>query len=198
MISAGLKDLNLDLALQAARREILFFAPPYGNFRKSELISSALEAALAVPHGPSLKVFCLPRLDEFAWSRELMELLRPGMGFEELEGELKDSREFISDLAKRFPGRVEAYELRARPNLPVLIVDDDIFFGHFAHSTVQTPAGFWSKQEAPVEDLFIRVQSGVEPTLAKDKASFRIIAECAYLMGQAVELVFHHDVKNEV
>lgn len=186
MLSAGLSELNLDVALKSARREIIFLAPPYGNFSKSPQIYSALEAALADPQGASLKVLCLPEMGGFLWADELMGLLRPGMDMREKQLQLDDSRFFLRGLQQKFHERVSVFELRDRPNFPVLIIDDQILFGHFAHSEVLTPEGFWCRVEAAVGELFDQVSIGEEPALADDRSAFRIISECAYLLENAV------------
>ncbi|HAS90289.1 MAG TPA: hypothetical protein DCS48_13460 [Desulfovibrio sp.] len=186
MLSAGLSELNLDAALKSARREIIFLAPPYGNFGKSPQICSALEAALTASQGASLTVLCLPEMGGFLWADELMSLLRPGMDMWEKQFQLDNSRIFLRGLTHKFPGRVSVFELRDRPNFPVLIIDDQIFFGHFAYSEVLTPDGFWCRVEAPVGELFDQVSAGREPALAADCAAFRIISECAFLLEHAV------------
>lgn len=186
MLSAGLSELNLDVALMSARREIIFLAPPYGNFSKSPQICSALKAALAKPQGASLTVLCLPRMGGFLWADELMSLLRPGMDMREKQLQLDDSRIFLRGLKQKYPERVSVFELRKRPNFPALIIDDQIFFGHFAYSEALTPDGFWCRVEAPVRELFDQVSAGKEPALAEDRAAFRIISECAYLLENAV------------
>jgi hypothetical protein len=185
MISAGLNGLNLDISLSSARREILLLAPPYGNFRKSPQICSALSCALSHPQGASLRVLCLPDPNVFTWAGELMSLLRPGMNMQDKQRELAESRAFLSELVAMFPERVSVLELRERPNFPAIIVDDQIFFGHFAHGPVMTPEGFWCRVEGPVESLFESVRVGTEPSAVEERAAYRIVSECAYLLSQA-------------
>lgn len=149
MIVAGIRELRLDTAVATVRRHMLLLAPPYGPFAASERMRAALGAALSLPDGARLTAVCLPDLDAQPWVEELLRLLRPGFDRPALEHELLDSRTFLRALRTRFGERVRLLQMGERPCLPV-VVDARLFFGHFAHSRVPTPEGFWGAVPAPV------------------------------------------------
>lgn len=188
MITAGVQALNLGAAFAGARRHILLSAPPYGAFAASGDIREALESVLSHPRGPSLTAVDLPDPEGRPWMEELRNLLRPGGSVRDFRRELDESRLFLRELSRRFPGRVFVRQMRTRPCLPVIIVDDSIFFGHFAHGPVMTPEGFWCCVTAPVGPLFAHAAAGTAPDalMPENRAAFRIVSECVHTLRQAV------------
>ncbi|BCS88150.1 hypothetical protein [Pseudodesulfovibrio sediminis] len=190
MIFAGIEALRLGEVFGGARRRIILYAPPYGNFAANESVRQGLETALSRCGGTSLMACCLPLLSDDAWTREVMGLLRPQAGVEVIEKELAASRHFLHELQSLFGDRVELIEMPFRPSLPALIVDDSVYFGHFAHSPVLTPDGFWCVADVPVEALFAMARTGRVPekTAREERAAFRIIAECAQALERGKRL----------
>ncbi|MFV0347420.1 MAG: hypothetical protein ACK5JO_02455, partial [Halodesulfovibrio sp.] len=129
-----------------------FHAPPYGRFATAAPLCEALHAALSRPQGPCLTVATLPDM-QISWMPDFMHLLRPHADRQALLQELADSDNFLRQLKNDHPERVHIRTLHLRPSLPVLIIDDSISFGHFAHSSTLTPDGFWCTVTAPVEEL---------------------------------------------
>lgn len=152
MISAGVTSLNLPERIAAARQRIWFHAPPYGRFAAAAPLCEALHAALSRPQGPCLTVSTLPDM-RISWMPDFMHLLRPHADRQALLQELADSDTFLRQLKNDHAERVHIRTIRLRPSLPVLIIDDTICFGHFAHSATLTPDGFWCTVTAPVEEL---------------------------------------------
>jgi hypothetical protein len=166
MISAGVTSLNLPERIAAARQRIWFHAPPYGRFAAAAPLCEALHAALSRPQGPCLTVSTLPDI-RISWMPDFMHLLRPHAGRQALLQELADSDTFLRQLKNDHAERVHIRTIRLRPSLPVLIIDDTICFGHFAHSATLTPDGFWCTVTAPVEELLRIAASPAMPRTAE-------------------------------
>jgi hypothetical protein len=190
MIAAGVESLELGRTFSQARRRILLYAPPYGNFAANSGIAQGLESALARQGGARLTAFSLPDPAYCHWAGELFRLLRPLAGPDDMTGELLASRRYLDGLKDAFGERVELVEMPFRPSLPVVIVDDRMFFGHFARSAVLAPEGFWCVADAPVEALLDCARAGRVPDGAdrETRAAFRIAAECALALEQGGRL----------
>ena len=190
MIAAGVDSLELGRTFSQARRRILLYAPPYGNFAANAEIARGLESALARPGGARLSAFLLPDPGHCHWAGELFGLLRPQAGPNDMMGELRASRRYLDGLKDAFGERVDLVEMPFRPSLPAVLVDDRMFFGHFARSRVLAPEGFWCAVDAPVETLLACARAGRVPEEAdrETRAAFRIAAECALALEQGRRL----------
>ncbi|WP_027721159.1 hypothetical protein [Maridesulfovibrio zosterae] len=193
MIFAGIEEIGLHKVFKNARRQIVLYAPPYGNFANNEFVSGSLNSALAKESGPSLMIFCLPDIDIYPWVGEFMKVLRPKASNDSIRQDLDHSRIFLQELKLKFKERISIYEMPIRPCLPFLIIDDRILFGHFAYSQVMTPEGFWCSVEVPVEKLFTCAESGRIPTNGThaELAAFRIISEYAFALEKGCKADFH-------
>jgi hypothetical protein len=180
MISAGVTSLNLPERIAAARQRIWFHAPPYGRFAAAAPLCEALHAALSRPQGPCLTVSTLPDM-RISWMPDFMHLLRPHADRQALLQELADSDTFLRQLKNDHAERVHIRTIRLRPSLPVLIIDDTICFGHFAHSATLTPDGFWCTVTAPVEELLRLAHSAMPHTteglVTEQQTTQRLVSE---------------------
>ncbi|ABB40346.1 hypothetical protein Dde_3553 [Oleidesulfovibrio alaskensis G20] len=186
----GIHTASLPFVFAEARRRIIMHAALYSNFARSPRHIEALSTALTKPGFRKLHAITLPFDPKRGWMEEFMHVLRPDYSLAQMEHEFNSSRDFLVRLAARHDGLVELYETRAMPCMPVIIVDDKILFGHYAHSPVPAPQGYWFSVTAPVEDMLDWLRHGRIPEDATptQKASLRFVADCDYAMRNAKRL----------
>ena len=121
---------------------------------------------------------------EYFW--EMMALLRPGRTKEEVLEEVAISNHLVSQFKALEPNKVFIYPLRRFVPLPIVIVDDDIYFGHFSHYDVATALGFWMKTSADVGKLSAWYEAGEVPKDATphDVAAYRLVYECIWAIDE--------------
>lgn len=187
----GIHTASLPQVFAEAERRIILHAAVYSRFAESQAHREGIVAALAKPGFRKLQAITLPFTAAKGWKQEFWEILRPGAPRDVLEQECTTSRNFLIKLAGAQEGRVEIYETRAMPCMPVVIVDDRIFFGHYAHSDVLAPEGYWFGVHAPVEQLITYATIGGLPADAAPrlKASYRFVAECLHAMRNAKRML---------
>ncbi|WP_319780194.1 hypothetical protein [Maridesulfovibrio sp.] len=132
-------------------------------------------ALMSLPYSPEGKN---------GWDQPFLTALRFGISRQSVVDELDYSKFFLSELARRYPEKVNVYPANNLPCLPVVIVDDCICFGQYAHACVHAPQGFWGCVEADVEKLFGWAESGEVPREAdaEEIAAFRLVSECSRAM----------------
>lgn len=187
----GIHTASIPQVFASAQRRIVLHAALYNKFATSPAHSEALEAALARPGFKKLQAITLPFALNKQWTQEFLQILRPGYTIGEMEHEFNSSINFLVRLAAQHEGMVEIYETQALPCMPVLIIDDCIFFGHYAHSDIMAPDGYWFSVSAPVEELMENAYNGTIPKekSPKQRASFRFISECVYAMKHAKRML---------
>ncbi|OEU65117.1 MAG: hypothetical protein BA863_06640 [Desulfovibrio sp. S3730MH75] len=182
---AGTGELNIPDLFSSASRRIILNGAIYGPFAKSERHMAGLTTALARPKFRRLDIIAVePELD-FSWKKSFLEALRFGISCQAVEDEIKTSYSFLTSLADKYPSKVKLHLARKLQCLPVVVVDDIICFGQYAHAEPHAPAGFWGMVEADVEKLLEWTKSGQPSPSATEKeiAAFRLINECARLMS---------------
>ena len=187
----GIHTASLPQVFAAAERRIILHAALYSRFADSPAHREGLEAAVDSPGFRKLQAITLPFAPKKGWAQEFMELLRPNTALGSLEHEFNRSLDFLVRLAARQQGVVEIYETRAMPCMPLVIVDDRIFFGHYAHCDIMAPDGYWFSVNASVEELITYASIGGLPEEAtpRTKASYRFVAECMYAMKNAKRML---------
>ncbi|SIO08439.1 hypothetical protein [Halodesulfovibrio marinisediminis] len=204
-VYAGASALSFDSYFSGAERRILLHAAIYNRFADNPAVSSALETALS--RGVQVEVVILPVWRDIVWMDAACHLVRP-------EGERSDmlikanvSRELFGCLAKKYPQQLTMYEALTFPALPLVVVDNVILYGQYAHSQVLAPEGFWTKVHAPVELLlslseFVKARTEgnayhsefegererkcfCELTL-QERASFRLLQEWTAAKGDVI------------
>lgn len=183
---AGVGELDFPALFKSAKRRIILHAAIYGPFSKSEVSRQALEYALENSDFLQLDIIALHPDNKSGWVALFMQALRSGFSEEELEGELTLSQNFIEDLAQKHPEKVLLHPLLEQPFQPIVIVDNVICFGQYAHASVPAPEGFWAMVEVDVEKLFswLAVRDVPPEATAENIAAFRMISECARAMRQ--------------
>lgn len=187
----GIHTASLPQVFAEAKRRIILHAALYSPFAASDPHREGLETALRQPGFKKMHAICLPFAPKRGWMQEFLGMLRPSMSIGEIEHEFNSSLNFLVRLAAQHEGMVEIYETRAMPCIPTIVVDDRIFFGHYAHSDVLAGNGYWFSVTAPVEELITYAKIGGLPKEAgpKKTASYRYIAECINAMQNAKRML---------
>jgi hypothetical protein len=88
------------------------------------------------------------------------------------------------DLFATASRRIILHAAHRLPCLPILVADDTIIFGQYAHARLHAPHGFWSMIKTDVEKLLEWAGTGKTPAWAtvEEIAAFRLINECVRAM----------------
>lgn len=211
----GTQSLMLPQAFAAAKR-IILHAAIYGPFVRSAPHRQALETA--VRNGAALHAILAPlpsSAPQNPWINEFWQMVRPGVSLHSVEQEWQNSIALFRALAATATSAaagatVLAYATQAMPCLPVLLADDRIFFGHYAHSAVPAPQGVWCAMDAPVGEMLAIHSLGTSPVTAGNtqttapgneeadsrkqplpewwRAPARLVEECVHAMHHATRI----------
>ncbi len=180
----GVGELGIPSMFAKAKRRIVLHAAVYGPFSKSKVHIQGLEKALLRTGFSRLDVIAVQSGDANKWDESFLSALRFGISRQSVMDELELSQSFLYELAERYPEKVNVYPASNLPCLPLVIVDDTICFGQYAHACFHAPEGFWGCVEADVETLFSWAESGNVPQgISGDEvAAFRLVSECSRAM----------------
>ena len=183
-IVTGIDQLDTPALFAASRRRIILHAAVYGAFARSQPHREGLETALARPGFERLDIIVLEPDNRAAWVRPFLDSLRFGISTHATDDEVSLSYRFMTELAERYPDKVRLHPARRLPCLPIIIADDTIVFGQYAHANVHAPQGFWGMTTADVRTLLQWTARGRPPATASGEqvASFRLVNECARAM----------------
>ena len=183
-IVIGIDQLDTPSLFAASRRRIILHAAVYGAFARSQPHREGLEAALSKPEFEQLDIIVLEPDNDQGWVRPFLDALRFGISTQAADDEVALSHRFMTELAQRYPDKVRLHPARRLPCVPVVIVDDTIIFGQYAHAGVHAPQGFWGMIHADVPTLLQWTRAGKPPRHAGDEeiAAFRLVNECARAM----------------
>lgn len=151
-VYAGASALDFDKQFAGAQKRIFLHAAIYNRFAENAAVSNALESALDCPD-VTLQAVLLPVWRDIVWMDAACQLVRPEGSRDEMLEKAEVSREFFVRLAKKYPQQVTIYECKIFPAFPLVIVDETIFCGHYAHSQVLAPEGLWMQLAVPTELL---------------------------------------------
>lgn len=179
---AGIASLDIPARFAAAQKRIILHAAVYGPFADSTPHKDGLAAALSKPSFERLDIIALD--DSSAWANDFMQILRPGATRESHTLTLAKSHDYISGLAESYPDKVCVHPQSSLPCLPLIVIDDTIIFGQYAHSDVHAASGAWGIMEADVGKLLNWTAQGKIPesATAEETAAYRMIAECCHAM----------------
>lgn len=179
---AGIDALDLPSRFAAATKRIILHAAVYGPFAESKPHREALTSALRRHTFQQLDIIALKA--ETHWARPFMEALRFGATNEEKEATLTASTNFLHTLKTDHPGKVRIHPHSTIPCMPLVIVDDTIIFGQYAHCAVHAAQGFWGIMEADVHKLFGWAEADrlPETVSGEEVAAYRLISECHHAM----------------
>lgn len=183
-IVTGIDQLDTPSLFAASRRRIILHAAVYGAFARSRPHWEGLETALSKPEVKRLDIIVLEPDNDQSWVRPFLDALRFGISTQAVDDEVVLSYRFMTELADRFPNKVHLHPARRLPCLPIIIADDTILFGQYAHANMHAPQGFWGMLQADVHTLLQWTGAGKPPPHADDDeiAAFRLVNECARAM----------------
>ena len=167
--------------LAEARKWIILHAAVYANFAKSSRYSLALRRVLAEQKLGRLDIIRSP------YSPEIARLIRYGRPESEVRKEFQESDAFLASLKEDFPGIIRIHDCAELPALPVIVVDDSLYFGQYARCPIFAPDGYWFENQADIFELFSWSKSGEIPDNATPEqlAVFRIVYECAGIISKS-------------
>lgn len=179
---AGIETLDLPSLFSEASKRIVLHAAIYGPFAESTPHREALETALGRDLFERLDVIALEC--STPWASPFMHALR----FDEDETQhrriINKSNQLLNDLSDRFPGKVRIHAMTSFPCLPIVIIDNTILSGQYAHCEAYAAHGLWSVLEADVDTLFDWAENGGMPTNVPPEtmAAYRLVSECHHAM----------------
>lgn len=188
---AGIASLDLPKLFAKATRRIVLHAALYGPFATSAEHRQSIEHALQRKEFVRLDIIAIKDRGDSNWLSPFLNAVRFGEAKTNVTDEIAKSQNFISTMAGKNPGKVNLYPATALPCSPIVVIDNTIIFGQYAHAKEPAPHGFWAAVEADVPTLFQWAERGHLPPCAskKDVAAYRLISECFYAMNpQSVPL----------
>ncbi|QJB57550.1 hypothetical protein [Pseudodesulfovibrio sp. zrk46] len=183
-LTAGLASFNLPELFGNASKRIILHAAIYGPFAQSKPHRRALAKALSKDSFARLDIIALTKSGTQSWRSDFLNTLRNGASEEQKLREIQASDDFLEKLQIACPTKVFVHPLTALPCQPIIIVDNTIVFGQYAHCGIFAPQGFWGCVQTDVKALLEWRQQGVTPTYATDTevAAYRLICECLNAM----------------
>ena len=129
------------MMLQAHRHIVLHAAyyPKYGMDQQGMTLWRAMK------HNPLLHLTAIfTDISDAAWAEEFARIMRPFYTADEFQEDLNYSRHHFERLLREFGSdRVSIIDSPRLPLFPVILIDDTLIVGHYAHSDVITPEGLW-------------------------------------------------------
>lgn len=210
----GIAALGVPNALAAARRRIILHAAVYGNFASSPRHAKAFDAVLAAPEFQGLDIIhiapealgeatdtcgavdcgapphALSDSAETDAASDAARILRHDWSAQAMREHADASLDYVRGLAARHPDRVRIHMTPHLGLFPALVIDDSLFFGHYAHAPVPAPEGYWLRVDTDTALLDAWLDAGRIPGDATpdQRAALRILAECRHAMASATTL----------
>ena len=135
--------------LRQACQHIVFDAAYYPNYAVG---SQSEDVKEALRQHPDLTLTVIHTDIEHApWADEFAHSLRTGFKTkEDFEPYMNLSRRFFADLQKEYGStRVQLYNSARLPFFPVILIDDTLVIGHYAHSRIIPHHGLWLTIQHP-------------------------------------------------
>ncbi len=164
--------------LGEAKRRIILHAAIYSPFASSPRHHRSIKAALERDSFNLLDIISIYPGDINFFS-DFMQMLRPEQTKTQHLKEITESQSFTSEIAAAYPQKVCLHRLDAVPMLPVVVADNQICFGHYAHSPLRTAEGLWFMLNADVEKLLNKAVPNQD-----EKGAYRILCECSRFMNR--------------
>lgn len=182
-IEAGIDALDIVDLIADSKRRITLHAAVYGPFAQSQPHCNAFAKALQKPHFKRLDIITLQH--EQPWTASFLEALRFGSTPKEQGDAVASSMAFIQKLQDLQPQRVHVHPLMTFPCLPILIIDDTVVFGQYAHCAIHAARGAWGVIETDVQKIQAWAEVDIIPPNAtsEEVAAYRLIAECRHAMN---------------
>lgn len=138
------ESLHTPAKMKKAQNFILLHAAFYPKYGSLTEYSDAIYGALK--KNPQLQIKVIITDIKEQWATEFGNILRPY--FENDLGEFKKAIDtsiaFFRKIKKDYPSRVQIVASKALPMAPIVIIDNEILVGHYAHATTMAPDGYWT------------------------------------------------------
>lgn len=140
----------------------------------------------AMSHNTDLHLTAIFTDTEAAWADEFARTLRPYFRTAgDLAKKMIPSRDFFIECKKEFKdklgnSRVHIYDSARLPFFPVILIDDTLIIGHYAHASVIPPDGLWLTIRHPrIPEMYATLSLGRTPTCStqEEKAIVRYLEE---------------------
>ena len=147
--SPGLNQSALLAAIKCAD-SIVLHAAIYTNFAHSE-VGKLIRTKLI--DGSLRRLDIIELQPNKYWQQEFLAILRPSTAKNEVISMLADSKDWSARLSTEFPLQVSQILTQALPLQPVLLIGDNLFVGHYAHSGLPSAQGLWLQLECTLLGL---------------------------------------------
>ncbi len=178
-VATGLAEVELPRRVAGSDR-LFFHAALYSNFARDRAMADALEAALRRPRFERLEVVSLDPVARPPYWDEFRLALRQDMTAAAMQREFSVSAAFLDALASRHPHQVRLHVTAAMPLAPILLLDDVVIVGHYAHSPASAPLGLWLVIPADVAVLTELAEEGARPESLDpaEVGAYRLVCDC--------------------
>ena len=166
--------------LRQARQRIVLHAAFYPKYGSNDNAGVNLRRAMEDNHELQLTVI-FTDIDHVVWAEEFAHVLRPRIPFHDFKKELEKSKGyFINNLDADVSRRVHIYDSARLPMFPVILIDDILIVGHYAHSSELAPDGLWlTIQHSSIPEMYQKLLKGEDPACktAEERAILRYVEE---------------------
>lgn len=179
------ESLHTPAKMKKAQNYILLHAAFYPKYGSLTEYSDAIYGALK--KNPQLEIRVIITDIKEQWATEFGNILRPY--FENDLGEFKKAIDtsiaFFRKIKKDYPSRVQIVASKALPMAPIVIIDNEILVGHYAHATTMAPDGYWTdiyceKIIAIYKDVMLENKNFMLNLSDEEKALARYIEDFHY------------------
>ncbi|WP_025823175.1 hypothetical protein [Shewanella marina] len=196
--------LNIDALCQQLRtgQHIVFHAALYSNFagsRVEQVLTDRLSSS------PQTKLYLIEQAFDpsCGWHTEFGQILRQQLTLAEIEQLFQQSRHWCQKLHQLYPHQVEYLISDLLPCQPILVIDNHIFSGQYAHAEIGAPQGIWLQINGQILAIDCAtthswLQQAAQLTeLSPAQISFyRYMAECRHVIKNATRFDSTHVYKN--
>jgi len=170
--------VGVPVLIRRAHRYLVFhaaFYPKYGFDDQGQYVKEAME------QNPNLRLTAIFTDVHVGWVEEFARTLRSYFTAEEFTASLEMSRRHFIRCREQFgSSRVHICDTPRLPMFPVILIDDTLVIGHYAHSRVIPPHGLWITVQHPnIPAMYTAMLAGIPPVVStpEESAILRYIEE---------------------
>lgn len=207
MIETAIKvtqGLNIDALCQQLRtgQHIVFHAALYSNFAGSR-VEQALTDRLS--SSPQTKLYLIEQAfaPNCGWHLEFGQILRQQLTLVETAQLFQQSRHWCQKLHQLYPHQIEYLISGQLPCQPILVIDNHIFSGQYAHAEVGAPQGIWLHIDGQILAIdcatahsWLQQPAQLTELSAAQQSIYRYMAECRHAINNATRFYAHHVDQN--
>ena len=173
--------IGVSQLLRQARQHIVLhaaFYPKYADGEQGDDIRKVME------ENQDLRLKVIFTDLNAPWVNEFAVLLRERFAdIKKFEKDINDDKEYFVELQKNPKirrDRVEICDSARLPLFPVILIDDTLIVGHYAHSREIAPNGLWLTIQHPnIPSMYQKLRDGENPECktAEERAILRYVEE---------------------